>query len=97
MSTEDNEAVRVEAFFARLNGSMDMVIEACALLIAADSRNKTILSQLADRLKPVTQTDSVQERHSKIGAARALSMLAGRTDFQESAAAGAGIPPQDKH
>jgi len=97
MSTEEKQAVGVEEFFSQLRGSMDLVTEACALILAKHPEKGAVYSELCSLLVPPKQEDSLQEKHRKIGFARALGVVAHRADLKESQFQSADIPPQEKH
>ena len=93
MSNEKN----VEQFFSQLRGSMDLIVEACALLVAKHPDKASLLGTLSILAQPIDNQDSEQGKHYKMGVLRALGSIAKRVENLEAQIELGDIPPTDRH
>ena len=89
-----------EEFFAELRGSMEVVVETCALIVARHPDKGILLAQLsalADHSKLKPGNDSEAEKHYKFGALRSLATIVDRVGKLEAQIEGGAISPEHRH
>ena len=92
-----NDQKTVEQFFSELRGSMDVVVEACGLLVAKHPEKGAILYQLSRVGGPILGTDSSLEKHYKRGVLRALASIGDRVNQMEAQIQAESIKPENQH
>lgn len=92
-----SQELSAEQFFSQLRGSMDLVVEACALLVAKHQEKGALLGQLSALGKPVVASDPDLAKHYKLGVLRALGSIADRVGNLEAQIQSVGIDPADRH
>lgn len=92
-----NEARTVDQFFSELRGSMDLVVETCALLVAKHPEKGVLLGQLNGLAQPIQDSNSKEEKHYKIGVLRSLASIVDRVAHLEAQIQSEDIEPTDRH